>query len=486
MVDTTVSHPTVEVTVTKNVVKASKLMSRQEVAKYADTDSLCLIIIGDNVYDCTRWQKNHPGGHLTVRALCGKDATDPFNGTHPRWVKERMLSKFFYAKLDPDKRGTLPTDTNTKVTKDDEATLAFRVLTKNMEEAGLFETDYTFYYKKLAIYACLFLVILGGVLLSKNVMVHAFSGILLGIWWQQLAFIGHDLCHNSVTHNRIHDSCIGLFLGNFCTGIGIGWWKRSHNVHHIVTNSCTHDADIQHLPIFAIDPILVTTKLFSTFANMYMPLSDITHVLVKYQQWLYYPVMAFARFNLYVQSLNHALRLSYYRTAGDVIWRQNLQIASLAGFWTWLLALTFSLPTWESRVLFFFPAHMVTGMLHVQITVSHWPMETYTGVTYDNSSNGFLRTQLSTTMDIDCPTFMDWFHGGLQFQVVHHLWPGLPRHNLRQVRGILESFCKKHELVYHHAGFFKANCMVLDTLKQTAKSTKDFSELFHESANLMG
>jgi hypothetical protein len=140
-------------------------------------------------------------------------------------------------------------------------------------------------------------------------------------------------------------------------------------VHHVATNSCDYDPDIQHLPVFAVDPVLVTTKLFSTYANMYMPLSDITHVLVKYQHYLYYPVMAFARFNLYIQSINHALRLSFYGTAGDYIWRQNLQIASLAGFWTWLLTLTLSLPSWQSRVLFFLPAHIVSGILHVQITL---------------------------------------------------------------------------------------------------------------------
>ena len=485
---------------TRSSAGPSRTMTRMDVSKRSDPDSLCLLIIGENVYNCTRWQKNHPGGHLTIRALSGKDATDPFGATHPRWVQERMLSKFLYAKLEPDREEALDDQKDsTRVSedkistlpsslgaKDDEATLAFRLLTKEMEEAGMFETDYTFYYKKMVAYSILLSLVLAGVFLSDRILVHTLAGALLGIFWQQMAFIGHDLGHNAVTHNRIYDSYLGLFVGNFCTGISIGWWKRSHNVHHIATNSCTYDPDIQHLPIFAVDPVLVTTKLFSTYAKMYMPLSDIAHVFVKYQHWLYYPVMAFARFNLYVQSLNHALRLSYYSTAADLIWRQNLQIASLAGFWTWLIALTMSLPTWESRILFFLPAHMVAGILHVQITLSHFPMDTYTGVTYDDSANGYLRTQLATTLDVDCSKAMDWFHGGLQFQVEHHLWPRLPRHNLRRAKEILESFCKTHNLVYNKASFFKANCMVVDTLKETALSTKDFSELFHESANLIG
>jgi len=481
-------------------------MTRNEVSEQADPNTLCLLIIGNHIYDCTSWQKKHPGGHLTVRALSGKDATDSFTATHPSWVRERLLNKFLYAELDPEEIAStdsananfLSINAEDKIVggkeqakhssgvRYDEATIAFRLLTKKMENAGLFETDLTFYYKKMVIYIGLFVLILAGVFLSDRSSIHALAGIMLGIFWQQMAFIGHDLGHNAVTHNRIRDSYWGVFVGNFCTGISIGWWKRSHNVHHIATNSCDYDPDIQHLPVFAVDPVLVTTKLFSTYSNMYMPLSDITHVLVKYQHYLYYPVMAFARFNLYIQSINHALRLSFYGTAGDLIWHENLQIVSLVGFWTWLLALTLSLPTWESRLLFFLPAHIVAGVLHVQITLSHFPMETYQGVTYDNASNGYLRTQLSTTMDIDCNRCMDWFHGGLQFQVEHHLWPRLPRHNLRQVKEILVAFCKEHKLVYNQATFVKTNCMVLDTLKKTAKSTKEFSELFHESANLIG
>ena len=47
---------------------------------------------------------------------------------------------------------------------------------------------------------------------------------------------------------------------------------------------------------------------------------------------------------------------------------------------------------------------------------------------------GAMVLQLRTTIDVDCSEAMDWFHGGLQFQVEHHIFPILPRHNLRLVR----------------------------------------------------
>lgn len=50
-------------------------------------------------------------------------------------------------------------------------------------------------------------------------------------------------------------------------------------------------------------------------------------------------------------------------------------------------------------------------------------------------------------MNIDCPKYMDWFHGGLQFQVEHHLWPRLPRHNLRRARDLVKAFCTEHKVI---------------------------------------
>jgi len=50
--------------------------------------------------------------------------------------------------------------------------------------------------------------------------------------------------------------------------------------------------------------------------------------------------------------------------------------------------------------------------------------------------------QLRTTKDIECPQWFDWFHGGLQFQAIHHLFPRIPRHNLRRVQGKVMKLCK--------------------------------------------
>lgn len=465
-------------------VLGPKSMTREEVLDQSDPDKLCLLIIDKTVYDCTRWQERHPGGHLTVRALSGKDATDSFNSNHPAFVR-KMLTKFYYAELD-DTEYLRQMKSKPEAMKAEQTRRAFLDLTRKMEMAGMFKTDLTFYYRKAVVFSVMFLSVVCGVLFSGDrLWVHILSGVILGCFWQQSAFVAHDLGHNSVTRSLTGDSYLGCFLGNFLSGISLGWWKRSHNVHHIATNSADYDPDIQHLPVLAVDPIFTEGRLFSTYAMQYLPLDSAAHLLVRYQHYIYYPLMAFARFNLYAQSWCHSLSLSYY-TKTELVWNRPLQIAALTGFWTWLLALTMSLPTWQSRILFFLPAHMVAGVLHVQITLSHFYMPVYKGVTYDDAGNGFIPTQLRGSLDIDCPPWMDWFHGGLQFQVEHHIWPSLPNHNLRKAKELLMAFCAEHDLPYNQAKFVEANCQMLAKLKRTGETTKTFNEIFSDSWNMLG
>jgi len=145
-------------------------------------------------------------------------------------------------------------------------------------------------------------------------------------------------------------------VGNLIGGISIGWWKRSHNVHHIVCNSIDHDPDIQHLPAMA-----VTTGIFQGFYSSYhmkeFVFDPVSRFLVAYQHWLYYPVMAFARFNLYAQSFI----LIFSR---EKVHFKALEFVTLMGFFTWLTLLICSLPSNE-RLMYLLISHGVSGVLHV-------------------------------------------------------------------------------------------------------------------------
>ena len=75
---------------------------------------------------------------------------------------------------------------------------------------------------------------------------------------------------------------------------------------------------------------------------------------------------------------------------------------------------------------------------------------------------------LRTTMDVDCPEWFDWFHGGLQFQSIHHLFPRAPRHNLRKIQPLVIKFAQECGLNYEIYTFSQSTGMVIDQLRVVA------------------
>ncbi|KAF2594236.1 hypothetical protein F2Q70_00044226 [Brassica cretica] len=81
--------------------------------------------------------------------------------------------------------------------------------------------------------------------------------------------------------------------------------------------------------------------------------------------------------------------------------------------------------------------------------------------------------QAAGTLDISCSSYMDWFFGGLQFQLEHHLFPRLPRCHLRKVAPVVQELCKKHNLPYRSLSWWEANVWTIRTLKKAAYQARD-------------
>lgn len=90
---------------------------------------------------------------------------------------------------------------------------------------------------------------------------------------------------------------IGMIIAAPSGGLSLGWWKRTHNVHHIVTNSPEHDPDNQHLPEFAID--------YSFLGNIWSTYHELLLILpttLQLYSWSLFKLLALGCFNLSVQS----------------------------------------------------------------------------------------------------------------------------------------------------------------------------------------
>jgi delta8-fatty-acid desaturase len=259
-----------------------------EVAEHNKRED-CWIILDERVYDITKFVDRHPGGVGPVANMAGKDATDVFDNYHQDRVYRTMLSTYLIGEC---------TDVVVYPHVAD-----FRAARQQMLEDGLFQTDYTWYAKLGVWLAGLFFSSLGlslGLIGGGSTFARMVGAAIMGVFWQQLAGLGHDLGHSAVTHDFHTDHKIGSCLSALM-GLSVGWWKSDHNTHHVVCNAVEHDPNIQHMPILAITDKIYEKPFYDTYHKKIVSMDAIARFLVSHQHFIFYPFMLIARFNLYAQ-----------------------------------------------------------------------------------------------------------------------------------------------------------------------------------------
>ncbi len=75
------ASPTQTATASPSPTQTSPALTLAEVAK-RNTQSECWVAIDGNVYDLTKWTRQHRGGEAAILSLCGTDGTDQFLSQH--------------------------------------------------------------------------------------------------------------------------------------------------------------------------------------------------------------------------------------------------------------------------------------------------------------------------------------------------------------------------------------------------------------------
>jgi fatty acid desaturase len=64
----------------------------------------------------------------------------------------------------------------------------------------------------------------------------------------------------------------------------------------------------------------------------------------------------------------------------------------------------------------------------------------------------FLQRQVLTARNVRAHPLTDFWYGGLNYQIEHHLFPTLPRNQLGAAQTIVRAFCAAHHIAYHETG----------------------------------
>ena len=264
-------------------------------------------------------------------------------------------------------------------------------------------------------------------LLTQGGLAAALGAIVLGVHYPRTAYLSHDIAHEQWGPRKEKFAQYMFMLAEITQGFGPTWWVEKHELHHAFPNACKAGQDGELIPIDGdIDarPFIVWDKALADFNLQWKTETgrSIALMLARIQKFLFFPMLAIARFNWSWQSI-------------DVAFRNGQKLEGVLCIAHWVLGLTLAgylTPgaAWTGWV-WFLVAQLIGGLILACVFVlSHTGMEVYDA----SDAEGFYDRQARSTRDTPTSAFFDWLAGGLNSQIEHHMFPTMARRNLARMR----------------------------------------------------
>ena len=319
----------------------------------------------------------------------------------------------------------------------------FAELKQIIKKQGLLEKQPVYY--TIRIFSLVAMLALG---VAFFIVVHNFYFQILDVLYlafvfAQVGLLGHEAGHRQMFHRSWKHDLVGLLGGNFMIGMSYSWWMGKHNSHHSHPNQVDMDPDIEiPFPEFTGKEDLQSMSKFRQF-------------LVKHQRIIFLPALMTVSLGLQISSIDFLLhnKPKYY----VIEWL--LIIAHYISY----LALFFACANPWQAMIFIVLHQALTGLyLGSVFAPNHKGM-----AVLDKESNiGFLHRQIITARNIYAHPLTDFWYGGLNYQIEHHLFPSMPRNKLKQAQQIVKAFCQAHEIPYHETSFLQSYKEILTHLHE--------------------
>ncbi|WP_158896072.1 fatty acid desaturase family protein [Amycolatopsis anabasis] len=312
-------------------------------------------------------------------------------------------------------------------------------LSRSIRKAGLLARRRGYYVTKIAFTVLTF---------AGGWVAFAYLG---DSWWQlflaaffavvstQLAFIGHDAGHRQIFRTRRANDVTGLFHGGL-VGLSYGWWVGQHNRHHANPNHEELDPDVD-----------IAVLAFTTGQGGGK--RGVLRWMAKYQAFLFFPLLLLEGLSLHVSSVR-----SVWRREMRAPWLEAALLIAHLGAYLTAVFLVLS----PGAGLAFIAVHQ--GLWGVYMGCSFAPNHKGMPTVRAGHTLDFLRKQVLTSRNVRGGPWLDFALGGLNYQIEHHLFPSMPRPNLRRAQVIVREFCARRGIDYSQCGLLRSYAYVLQHL----------------------
>jgi fatty acid desaturase len=316
-------------------------------------------------------------------------------------------------------------------------------LKRIVKENGLMDRQPAYFGRKIVL--TLFLLAVGLSLLPilGDSWLQLVNAVYLAVVFVQISFLAHDFGHRQFSFcTPWKNTWSTLILGNLLLGISRQWWIEKHNEHHAHPNQMDVDPDVD-IPLLAFEEEQAFEK------------RGLARFVVKYQAVLIFPLSL-------VQSL------SMVRSSARFLASKKARLPLTEGFlivahFALYFGLLFYFLEPLQAVLFFAVHRGLFGLFMVSVFA---PNHKAMPLLEKDSEVGFLRRQVLTSRNVHSHPITDFWYGGLNYQIEHHLFPRMPRNNLKEAQPIIQDFCRQLDISYHETSVLQSYREILEHLHE--------------------
>jgi len=315
-------------------------------------------------------------------------------------------------------------------------------LKRRVEAAGLLKKRPGYYTLMLATNTLAFATSLWLLTLVHSVWATIVLAALLGFVSGQLGFQLHDSGHRQMFPSRRVNTVIGILTGNGLLGMSHGWWVDKHNRHHGNPNNQDLDPDID-VGVIAYSEEQALAK------------TGVARWIVRHQAGLFFPLLFGLAWTMHVSSVRFLVKT-----------KERLRWVEVGALCLHALAfpalLVVMVGPWRALLVIVIQKCVGGFYLASVFAPNHKGMpQVEKGQELD-----FLRSQVLTSRNVRSSPLTDLLYGSLNYQIEHHLFPTMPRCNIRHAHRIVRAYCAEVGVPYYETSIYRSYCEILSFLHE--------------------
>ncbi len=311
------------------------------------------------------------------------------------------------------------------------STQALKDLRDRLDERGLFAAS-RFWTRKLLFWVPAFFLSYFGLLILPFGVVWLLLALTASVGLLTMGYVGHDAGHYALSKRRWVNDIWGQFAMTFLCGMSFGFWRSRHNAHHVHCQEVGGDPDMHFGVLFSVYP---------GSANWHTPLG---RLFLRVQKWAFWPLSLF----YWV-----ALRYDGFRDLFQRPKETKIDRFLMPLHWIVLLVVPGLVFGWTAALVAYVTVSCVSSLMTASVFIpNHIGMRRLA----PGHQLGYLEQQITTSRNISNPRLLDFYYGGLNSQIEHHLFPRVPHNRYREMRATVRAFCEERGIAYEEVTLYRA------------------------------